>query len=58
MKNQNLGGGVFCAQSTEKKTSVYCCQICDVGLRLEDFFALYHTKYNYWGNDNYFAASV
>jgi len=31
----------------KKKTSVYCCQICDVGLCLEDCFELYHTKLNY-----------
>ena len=51
--------GVLCAQSTEKKkTSVYCCQICDVGLCLEDCFELYHAKLNYWGNDNYCTASI
>ena len=32
------------AQSTENRNIlVYCCQICDVGLCLEDFFELYHT---------------
>ena len=31
----------------KKRTSVYCCQICDVGLCLEDGFELYHTKLNY-----------
>jgi len=40
-ENQNLRGGVLCAQSMEKrKTSVYCCQVCDVGLCLEDCFEL------------------
>ena len=29
-----------CAQSIKKKTSVYCCQICDVGHSLEDCFEL------------------
>ena len=42
----------------KKKTSVYFCQICEVGLCLEDCFELYHTKLNYWGNDNYFTASI
>jgi hypothetical protein len=34
------------------------CQICDEGLCLEDFFELYHTKLNYWGNNNYFTVST
>jgi len=37
---------------------VYRCEIRDVGLCLEDCFELYHTKLNYWGNDNYFTASI
>jgi len=49
---------VVCSKHRKKKTSVYCCQICDVGLCLEDCFELYHTKLNYWGNDNYFTVSV
>ena len=28
----------------KKKTSVYCCEIRDVGLCLDDCFELYHTK--------------
>jgi len=56
-KNQNLRGGVLCAQSTgKKKTSLYCCQTCDVGHCLEDCFELYRMKLSYWGNDNYFTA--
>ena len=31
----------------KKKTSMYCCQICDVGLCLEDCFQLNHMKLNY-----------
>jgi len=38
---------VVCSKHRKKKTSVYCCQICDVGLCLEDCFELYHTKLNY-----------
>ena len=38
---------VVCSKHGKKKTSVYCCQICDVGLCLEDCFELYHTKLNY-----------
>ena len=38
---------VVCSKHGKKKTSVYCCQICDVGLCLEDCFLLYHTKLNY-----------
>jgi hypothetical protein len=49
---------VLCSKHGKKNTSVYCCQICDVGLCLEDCFELYHTMLNYWGNDNYFAASI
>ena len=45
-------------KSQKKKTSVYCFQICDVSLCLEDCFELYHTKLNYWGNDNYFTTSI
>jgi hypothetical protein len=45
-------------KARKKKISVYCCQICDVGLCLEDCFELYHTKLNYWGNDSYFTASI
>jgi len=37
---------VVCTKHGKKKT-VYCCQICDVGLCLEDCFELYHTKLNY-----------
>jgi len=37
----------LCSNHGKKKTSVYCCQICDVGLCLEDCFELYHTKFNY-----------
>jgi len=35
------------SKHAKKKTSVYCCQICDVGLCLEDCFELYHMKFNY-----------
>jgi len=42
----------------KKKTSVYCFQKCNVGLCLEECFELYHTKLNYWGNDNCFIASI
>jgi len=49
---------VVCSKHVKKKTSVYYCQICDVGLCLEDCFELYHMKLNYWGNDNYFTASI
>jgi len=49
---------VMCSRHGKKKTSVYCYQICDVGLCLEDCFELYYTKLNYWGNENYFTASV
>ena len=38
---------VVCSKHGKKKTSVYCCQICDVGLCLEDYFELYHTKLYY-----------
>ena len=47
---------VFCvlkAQKIEILKTVYCCEICDVCPCLEDCFELYHTKLNYWGNDNY-----
>jgi hypothetical protein len=33
---------VVCSKHRKKETSVYCCQICDVGLCLED-----HKKLNY-----------
>jgi len=49
---------VVCSKHGKKKTSVYCCQICDVGLCLEDCFELYLTKLNFWSNDNYFTASI
>ena len=49
---------VVCSKQEKKKTSVYCCEICDVGLCLEDCFELHHTKLNYWGNDNYFTTSI
>jgi len=38
---------VVCSKHRKKKTSVYCCQICDVCLCLEDCFQLYHMKLNY-----------
>ena len=38
---------VMCSRHGKKKTSVYCCQICDVGLCLEDCFELHYTKLNY-----------
>ena len=38
---------VVCSKHGKKKTSVYCCQICDVGLCLEDCFLLYHMKLDY-----------
>ena len=38
---------VVCTKHGKKKTSVHCCQICDVGLCLEDCFELYHTKLSY-----------
>jgi len=37
---------VVCSKHGKKKTSMYCCQICDVGLCLEDCFEMYHTKLN------------
>jgi len=37
---------VVCSKDGRKKTSVYCCQICDVDLCLEDCFELHHTKLN------------
>ena len=49
---------VVCSKDGKKETSVYCCQICDVCLCLEDCFELYHTKLNYRGNDNYSTASI
>ena len=38
---------VACSKYGKKKTSVYCCQIYDVGLCLEDCFELSHTKLSY-----------
>jgi len=38
---------VVCSKHGKKKASMYCCQICDVGLCLEDCFEPYHTKPNY-----------
>ena len=38
---------VVCSKHRKKKIAVYCCQICDVGLCLEDCFELYHTKLKY-----------
>ena len=46
------------AQKRENLKTVYCCKICDVDLCLEDCFDHYHTKLNYWGNDNCFTASI
>ena len=49
---------VLKAQKTENLKTVYCCEICDVGLCLEDCFELYHMKLSYWGNDNYFTFKI
>jgi hypothetical protein len=38
---------VVCTKHGRKKMSVYCCEECDVGLCLEDYFEAYHTKLNY-----------
>ena len=38
---------VVCSKHGKKKTSVHCCQVCDVGFCLEDCFQMYHTKLNY-----------
>ena len=38
---------VVCTKHGKKKTTVYCCQECDVGLCLEECFELYHTKLHY-----------
>jgi len=38
---------VVCSEHRKKKSSVYCCQICDVGLCLEDCCELSHMKLNY-----------
>jgi len=38
---------VVCSKHGRKETSVYCRQICDMGLCLGDCFELYHTKLNY-----------
>ena len=38
---------VVCTKRGRKKTSVYCCQECDVVLCVEECFELYHTKLNY-----------
>ena len=39
--------GVVRSKHGKKKTAVYCCQICDVGLCFEDCFELYHKKLYY-----------
>ena len=57
-KSKPQRGRVVCSSQGIKKTSVYSCEMCDVGLCLEDCFELYHTKFNYWDNDNYFTASI
>jgi hypothetical protein len=49
---------VVCSKHGKKKTSVYCCEICDVGLCLVVCFELYHTKFNYCGDDNSFTVSI
>jgi len=49
---------VVCSKNGKKETSVYCCQICDVGLCLEDCFEQHYTKISYGGNDNYFTSSI
>ena len=49
---------LVCSRHGKKKTWVFCCQICDVGLCLEEWFELYHTKLNYWATENYFTASI
>jgi len=46
-EKSNPQGCVVWSKHGKKKTAVYCCQICDVGLCLEEFFELYHTKLNY-----------
>ena len=38
---------VVCSQHGKKKSSVYCCEICDVDLCLEECFELYHMKFYY-----------
>jgi len=38
---------VVCSKQGKRKTSMYCSQIYDVGLCLEDCFELYHTKLNH-----------
>jgi len=38
---------VVCSEHRKKKSSVYCCQIYDVGLCLEEWCELYHMKLNY-----------
>jgi len=46
-KSKPQGRCVVCSKQGKKKISVYCCQICDVCLCLEDCFELYHTKLIY-----------
>ena len=46
-KSKPLRRCVVCSKQRKKKTSVYYCQIFDVGLCLEDCFELYHVKLNY-----------
>ena len=46
-KSKSQRGRVVCSSQGIKKTSVYSCEMCDVGLCLEDCFELYHTKFNY-----------
>jgi hypothetical protein len=38
---------IVCMKHGRKKMSVYCCEECDVGLCLDDYFEAYHTKLNY-----------
>jgi len=38
---------VMCSEHRKKKSSVYCCQICDVALCFQDCCELYHMKLNY-----------
>ena len=38
---------VVCSKHGRKKTTVYCCEECDVGLCLEECFEQYHTKLHY-----------
>ena len=41
-KSRPRGKCDLCSKDRKKKTSVYCCQICDVGLCLEDYFEVSH----------------